>query len=123
MTHMPHDISHKMIIGISSRDLFDLDYSNAVYEKQGVDTYSEYQISHENDILKTGVAFNLVKKLLQLNEFGDLVEVVLLSRNSADTGLRVFNSIKHHGLNITRAAFTGGESPYQYVQAFNYHLF
>ena len=51
------------------------------------------------------------------------VEVILLSRNSADTGLRVFNSIEHHKLNISRAAFCGGESPYRYVAAFGCHLF
>jgi len=120
---MPEDISHKLVIGISSRALFDLDDSNDVFESNGVDQYSQYQISHENDILKPGVAFNLVNKLLELNQHGDLVEVILLSRNSADTGLRIFNSIKHYRLNITRAAFTSGESPYQYVQAFNSHLF
>ncbi|MFT7559072.1 MAG: 5'-nucleotidase, partial [Flavobacteriales bacterium] len=53
----------------------------------------------------------------------DRVEVLLLSRNSADTGLRVFNSIKHYGLNITRAAFTSGQSPYRYTGPFNCHLF
>jgi 5'-nucleotidase len=51
------------------------------------------------------------------------VEIILLSRNSADTGLRVFNSIEHHGLKITRAAFSGGDSPYRYVSAFACHLF
>ena len=51
------------------------------------------------------------------------VEIILLSRNSADTGLRVFNSIAHYGLNITRAAFSGGNSPYRYVSAFACHLF
>jgi 5'-nucleotidase len=49
--------------------------------------------------------------------------VVLISRNSADTGLRIFNSIKHFGLEISRAAFTGGVSPYRYVRPFNAHLF
>jgi len=47
----------------------------------------------------------------------------LLSRNSADTGLRIFNSIHHHGLRITRAAFTSGESTHPYVSAFGAHLF
>lgn len=120
---MPADISHKLVIAISSRALFDLSESNDIYEKHGVDQYAAYQIAHENDVLKPGVAFSLVKKLLRLNEHGDFVEVILLSRNSADTGLRVFNSINHYGLNITRAAFTSGESPYQYIQAFGAHLF
>lgn len=120
---MPTDISHKLVVAISSRALFDLDESNAVYEEQGVDKYAQYQMDHENDVLAPGIAFSLVKKLLTLNEHEDLVEVILLSRNSADTGLRVFNSIKHHNLAITRAAFTSGQSPYQYIQAFHSHLF
>src|SRR5690606_15020018 len=51
------------------------------------------------------------------------VEVILLSRNTADTGLRIFNSIEHHRLAISKAAFCGGASPYRYVSAFNSHLF
>ncbi len=120
---MSEDISHKLIVAISSRALFDLDESNRVFETKGVDEYAHYQIAHENEILKPGVAFELVKKFLKLNQYGDLVEVILLSRNSADTGLRVFNSIEHYQLSITRAAFTGGQSPYQYVNAFGSHLF
>ena len=66
-----------------------------------------------------------MNKLLNLNKLlgAERVEVILLSRNSADTGLRVFNSIRHYGLNITRAAFCGGDSPYRYIAAFNSHLF
>jgi 5'-nucleotidase len=117
------DISHKLIVAISSRALFDLDESNHVFETLGVEQYARYQIEHENEILKPGVAFPLVKKFLNLNQYGDLVEVILLSRNSADTGLRIFNSIEYYDLAITRAAFTGGQSPYQYVSAFGSHLF
>lgn len=120
---MSEDISHKLIVAISSRALFDLDESNQVFETSGLEEYARYQIAHENEILKPGVAFNLVKKFLNLNQYGDLVEVILLSRNSADTGLRIFNSIEHYQLAITRAAFTGGQSPYQYVNAFGSHLF
>lgn len=120
---MSIDISHKLIVAISSRALFDLNESNQVFETQGIDQYARYQIEHENEILQPGVAFPLVKKFLNLNEYGDLVEVILLSRNSADTGLRIFNSIEHYRLGVTRAAFTGGQSPYQYVNAFGSHLF
>lgn len=120
---MPTDISHKLVIAISSRALFDLDESNTIYENEGVEKYAAYQIQHENELLKPGIAFPLVQKLLELNTHGDFVEIILLSRNSADTGLRIFNSIAHYKMNITRAAFTGGESPYQYVQAFGSHLF
>jgi len=120
---MPADISNKLVIAISSRALFDLDESNKIYESQGIAAYAQYQIENENNILHPGAAFPLVNKFLNLNKTDDLVEVILLSRNSGDTGLRVFNSIEHYQLNITRAAFTSGESPYQYIKAFGAHLF
>lgn len=122
---MPIDFSNKLVVGISSRALFDLDDSHNVYKNNGLEAYSQYQIDHEEDLLEKGVAFSLVEKLLNIDKQlgGDRVEVILLSRNSADTGLRVFNSIQHYGLNISRAAFCGGSSPYRYVAAFGCHLF
>ena len=115
----------KLVIAISSRALFNLNDSHAVYEEQGLAAYSAYQIERENDTLEPGDAFLLVKKLLHLNELlgESRVEIVLMSRNSADTGLRIFNSIEEYQLNITRAAFSGGESPYRYIEAFGCHLF
>lgn len=116
----------KLVIAISSTALFDMRESHDIYETQGVAAYANYQREHEDDILEPGEAFPLVTKLLRINEKlgGEpRVEVILLSRNSADTGLRVFNSIAHHGLNITRAAFSGGKSPYRYVSDFACHLF
>ena len=123
---MSKNFGDKLVIAISSRALFNLDESHQVYEQEGLEAYSRYQVEHEDELLEPGEAFPLVKKLLRINEKLEgepRVEVILLSRNSADTGLRVFNSIEHHGLNITRAAFCGGESPYRYVSAFGCHLF
>lgn len=114
----------KLVIAISSRALFDLEASHEVFEQQGREAYTRYQIEHEEVVLPPGVAFDLVKKLLALNEESrQWVEIILLSRNSADTGLRVFNSIAHHGLDVTRAAFTSGASPYRYVAPFGAQLF
>src|SRR5690554_2342485 len=116
----------KLVIAISSRVLFDLSESDRIFREEGLAAYAQHQIDHENEVLAPGDAFPLVEKLLRINEKlgGEpRVEVILLSRNSADTGLRVFNSIEHHGLNITRAAFCGGTSPYRYVSAFGCHLF
>ena len=120
---MPEDISHRLVVAISSRALFDLKKSNAIFEKEGIEKYTQYQIENENKILKPGVAFNMVNKLLNMNQYGELVEVILLSRNNADTGLRIFNSIEHYGLDITRAAFTNGGNRYKYVKAFGAKLF
>ena len=115
----------RLIVAISSRALFNLDDSHRVYEEQGVTAYRQYQIEHEDEPLLPGDAFHLVKKLLHINHMlgQTRVEVILLSRNTADTGLRIFNSIEHHGLEISKAAFCGGSSPYRYITAFNSHLF
>ena len=115
---MPSAFGDKLVIAISSRALFDLSDSHTVFERDGLEAFADYQRQHEEDILAPGEAFPLVKKLLALNADKTRVEVILLSRNSADTGLRVFNSIEHYELGITRAAFCGGESPYRYVSAF-----
>jgi 5'-nucleotidase len=124
---MAKDLSNKLVIAISSRALFDLDCGNRIYETQGLEAYRDYQLKSEHEILEPGVAFELVKKFLRLNEGLSeeeaLVEVLLLSRNTADTGLRVFHSIKHYGLTVTRAAFAGGNSPYVYAKAFGADLF
>lgn len=113
-----------LIVAISSRALFDLEESHRVFEESGVDEYCRYQIEREGELLEPGVAFPLVRKLLGLNAGARRrVEVVLISRNSADTGLRIFNSINHYKLDISRAAFSGGGSPYRYVQPFDANLF
>ena len=123
---MSSELENKLVIAISSRALFNLDDSHQVYKTDGLQAYSEYQVAREDEPLEPGEAFPLVHKLLRLNErLGEdsRVEVVLLSRNSADTGLRVFNSIQHYELAISRAAFCGGESPWRYINAFGCHLF
>jgi 5'-nucleotidase len=117
-------LAGKLVVAISSRALFDLSESHRIYTELGVDSYQRYQIEHEDELLAPGPAFALVTKLLRLNRPDKhYVEVILLSRNSADTGLRVFNAIKHYGLDITRAAFTSGEATSRYVPAFGAHLF
>ncbi|MGD8831532.1 MAG: 5'-nucleotidase, partial [Pseudomonadales bacterium] len=119
------DTESILTIAISSRALFDLDESNRVYEEEGLEAYRRYQIAHEEEVLERGEAFFFVQKFLNINKLLDKhrVEAILLSRNSADTGLRIFNSIKAYGLDITRAAFCGGESPYRYIHAFGGSLF
>lgn len=122
---MPASLADKLVIAISSRALFDLSDSHRIYEEQGVEAYARYQIEHEDVVLQPGPAFMLVKKLLALNSSHNNapVEVILLSRNSADTGLRVFNSVAFHQLAISRAAFTSGDNPWRYAHAFGAHLF
>lgn len=123
---MPVTLDNKLVISISSRALFDLDESNNVFEEQGLEEYIKYQIEHEDECLKPGVAFSLIKSLLNIKypDSGEKAfEVILVSKNDVNTGLRVFNSIEKYGLNITRAAFTNGRPPYNYLGAFKSDLF
>jgi len=113
-------------IGITSRALFNLDASHLVFMDKGLEAYKDHQVSLENIPLDPGEAFTLVKKLLSLNNLYEgekLAEVILLSRNTADTGLRVFNSIQYHDLDIKKAAFCGGNSPHIYAKSFGADLF
>lgn len=121
---MAKKLSEQLVVAISSRALFDLEESHRIFMEKGLEEYARYQIENEDVLLEPGIAFPLVKKLLRLNEAGpQKVEIILLSHNSADTGLRIFNSVTHHGMNITRAAFTNGASPWRYVAPFGADLF
>jgi 5'-nucleotidase len=121
-----------LIVAISSRALFDLEDSHALFEREGIAAYQAYQREREDQVLAPGIAFPLVRKLLALNAMAGVpaaaegrprVEVILLSRNSSDTGLRIFNSIEHHRLDIRRATFTSGAPTWPYVKPFGADLF
>ena len=122
---MAYDLSEPLVIGISSRALFNLEQENNIFEEQGLSEYEAYQVQHEKDVLAKGSAFQLVRAFLNLNTLQEkrLVEVIVMSRNSPNTSLRIFNSIAHYGLDITRAALTGGAEIAPYLKAFRTDLF
>ena len=123
---MAFQIEQKLVIGVASSALFDLSESHQVYVDEGPDAYRGYQERHLDVILGKGVAFPFIRRFLNINKClprQSPVEVVLFSRNSPETGLRVMRSIAHYGLDISRAAFMNGKSPYAYLPAFNASLF
>ena len=122
---MAYDLKNPLVIGISSRALFDLEAENRIFEEQGLAAYEEYQVRHERDVLPKGPAFALVEAFLGLNALGENrpVEVIVMSRNSPNTSLRIFHSIDHYGLDITRAALSGGAPIAPYLSPFQTDLF
>ena len=123
---MAYPIENKLVVGVSSSALFDLQLEDEIFQTNGLEEYKKYQIDKRNVTLKEGVAYHFVRRFLNLNHlFPDQkpVEVIILSKNSHETGLRIFESIQEYGLNITRAAFTSGKSPFEYVPAYNISLF
>lgn len=122
---MPYSLKDKLVIGIASRALFDLNEAHQVYVEHGLDAYRAYQLKRENEPLQQGTGLPLVEALLGINQLSEdrLVEVVLISRNDADSGLRIMNSIEAFNLDITRAAFAGGPHSHLYLEAFSCNLF
>lgn len=124
---VPYDVAGRLVIGIASSALFDLAECDAVFVKEGEDAYRRHQEEHLDDPLRPGVAFPFIQRLLSLNDLTSpddpLVEVIVLSHNDPDTGLRVMRSIARHGLGITRAIFMQGRSPYHFMPALNMSLF
>lgn len=112
-------------IGISTRALFDLEEEHAIFLNEGVQAYSALQRERENVLINKGAGFEVVERLLGLNEHGQkpYVEVAVLSRNSPDLSLRAFNSIEKYGLEIKTGSFTGGRSLAPFVSAWDVDLF
>jgi 5'-nucleotidase len=112
-------------IGISTRALFNLEEEHRVFEEQGVQAYAKMQLDREDTVIGKGAGFEVVERLLALNEAGmpPYVEVILLSQNSPDLSLRAFKAINHYGLAIKAGSFTSGRSLAPYVPAWNIDLF
>lgn len=126
---MAYELGKRLVIGVASSAMFDLIESDTVFRTKGEEEYRKYQSENVDNPLDKGVSFSFIKRLLSLNNLSDnpetdpLVEVVLLSRNDPDTGLRVMKSIEHHKLPISRAIFMQGKSPYEYIPALSISLF
>lgn len=123
---MAYDLDKRLVVGVSTRTLFDLNRENRIFEQQGVEAYCKYQIEHEEEILRPGPGFALVRALLAINDLPgekERVEVIIMSHNNADTSVRFFRSIAYYGLHITRAVFSGGSPLTPYLNAFRTDLF
>ena len=132
---MALDLADTLVVGISATALFDLSEADSVFQSKYKDDretamqeYRRYMLEREEEPLKDGTGMPLVKALLELNKYREegkapLIEVVVMSRNSPETGIQVFNNIRRHNLNITRHAFTGGESVVDYLEAYDVDLF
>jgi 5'-nucleotidase len=127
---MNSKLVNKLVVAISSRALFNFELENQVFEEHNDKAYMRMQLDKLEEPAKPGVAFSLVKKLLSFNQSEDgqaltepVVEVVILSRNDPVSGMRVFRSAQHYGLNIQRGSFTRGEAPWRYLKPLRANLF
>jgi 5'-nucleotidase len=133
---MSLDLSDTLVIGIAATALFDLSEADRVFREKldtnrdtAIKEYRDFMLKREDELLDDGTGMPLIEALLNLNQYKKksdktpLVEVVVMSRNSPETGIQVFNNIRNRELSITRHAFTGGESVTDYLEAFDVDLF
>ncbi len=132
---MANNLSDTLVIGISATALFDLKEADMVFREKfssdkesAIAEYRKYMLEREGEPLKDGTGMPLVKALLELNKYQPkdeppLIEVVVMSRNSPETGIRVLQNIRNNNIKISRHAFTGGESVVDYLEAFDVDLF
>ena len=121
---MATNLNGQLVVAISSRALFDFEQENEVFEQGDDRAYMDLQLAKLDEPAKPGVAFSLVQKLLAFNtEDIKRVEVVILSRNDPVSGMRVFRSAQHYGLNVQRGTFTRGQPPWRYLKPLHANLF
>ncbi len=146
---MAANLDGQLVVAISSRALFDFEEENRVFETGHTEpptpgskkdaAYMKLQLDRLDVPAKPGVAFSLVKKLLAFNHVNQVpeidaeadspappaqrVEVVILSRNDPVSGMRVFRSAQHYGLDIQRGTFNRGEAPWRYLKPLHANLF
>lgn len=117
---MAYPIEKKLVVAVSSTALFDLSAEHDLYLKLGVDEFRAHQKAHRAEIPKRGGAFPFIQRLLNLNSIYSEehpIEVVILSRNHADAGLRVMDAVTHYNLEISRSFFLAGQVPYPYMKS------
>lgn len=117
---MAFPIEKKLVVAVSSTALFDFSNEHHVYLTEGLEAFRKYQKENRTKIPQPGAAFPFIKRLLHLNRIfneDQPVEVVLLSRNHPDAGLRMMDALPHYELGISRAFFLAGELPYPYMKS------
>ena len=137
---MAIDLTNTLIVAISATALFDLSESeNYLLELlqerpiSAVKEFRDYMAEREDEPLAIGAGYPLIKALLNLNHYANksldsdierpLVEVVIVSKSSPDTGIQVLNAIREQKLNISRSAFISGSPVAPYIADFNVDLF
>ncbi|XP_038582261.1 cytosolic 5'-nucleotidase 1A-like [Micropterus salmoides] len=127
----PPKPQYAVTIAVSSRTLFDMVAERKIFVEKGVESYVSYQVEHESEPLKPGAAFPFVKALMTVNsrlrmlypDSEELFDIVLMTNNHAQVGVRLINSINHYDLTIERFCMTGGKSPIGYLKAYMTNLY
>ncbi len=117
---MGYSIKDKLVVAVSSTALFNFAREHQIFLTEGLEAFRKYQRDNLHIVPKPGTAFPFIKRLLHLNKVfheQQPVEVIILSRNDPEAGLRMMNALPKYDLDITRAIFRSGERSYPYMKA------
>ena len=116
---MAYDLHDKLVIAISSRFL--------IWKRRTIFLRAIIPISLNIWMIlwPKVLLLDLYKICSAINKKFDnkLIEVIILSRNNAATGLRIGRSIEHYELDIERTGWTAGTPVARYLEAFKVDLF
>ncbi|KPP57492.1 Cytosolic 5'-nucleotidase 1B-like [Scleropages formosus] len=100
---------YAVTIAVSSRTLFDMTSERKIFKQQGLEKYAVMSVNAR------------LRALYPDSE--ELFDIVLMTNNHAQVGVRLINSINHYDLTIERFCMTGGKSPIGYLKAYMTNLY
>nr|XP_020644475.1 cytosolic 5'-nucleotidase 1A-like isoform X1 [Pogona vitticeps] len=125
------DPKEALVIAVTTRAIFNLEKEHEIFLTKGKEEYVKHQKANENNPLEPGTAFAFIqaiqfvnKKLLERDpEEKRLFDVIVLSNNSPESGVRIINNAKQYGLEISKFCFVSDEDSTQYLKTHNVKLF
>ncbi|NXQ03982.1 5NT1A nucleotidase, partial [Vidua macroura] len=125
------DPSTALVIAVTTRAIFNLEEEHKLLLEKGKEEYTRHQQANQDKPLPPGTAFAFIqavqyvnKKILENNPAErDLFDILVVSNNNPESSVRIINSAKHYGLEISKFCFVSDEDSTQYLKSHSVKLF
>lgn len=119
------DPSEALVIAVTTRAIFNLEEEHQLYLEKGKEEYVRHQQANQDKPLPPGTAFAFIQAAQYVNKMilesnpaeKGLFDILVLSNNSPEGGVRIINSAKHYGLEISKFCFVSDEDSTQYLKS------
>ncbi|XP_027661136.2 cytosolic 5'-nucleotidase 1A-like isoform X2 [Falco cherrug] len=100
------DPSKALVIAVTTRAIFSLEEEHRLYLEKGKEEYARHQQANQDKPLPPGTAFTFIQAVQYVNKMilesnpaeDELFDILVLSNNSPESGVRIINSAKHYGV-------------------------
>ncbi|KFP31288.1 Cytosolic 5'-nucleotidase 1B, partial [Colius striatus] len=125
------DPKEALVVAVTARAIFDLEEEHKLYLEKGKEEYARHQQANQDNPLPPGTAFIFIQAVQYVNrmilesnpEEKELFDIVVFSNNSPESGVRIVNSAKFYGLEISKFYFVSDEDSTQYLKPHGVKLF